>query len=59
MVTDLSVYRSATGEQFFRTSPTGGRTTSYRVESESVAALERWLRENGFRPVVQVQAQAA
>jgi hypothetical protein len=59
MVTDLSVYRSAAGEQFFRTSPTGGRTTGYRVESESVAALERWLRENGFRPVVQTQARAA
>ena len=59
MVTDLSVYRSATGEQFFRTSPTCGRTTAYRIEAETVAALERWLRENGFRPVVQAQACAA
>lgn len=59
MVTDLSVCRSTTGEQFFRTSPTAGRTTSYRIEAESVAALERWLRENGFRPVVQPQSRAA
>jgi hypothetical protein len=51
MVTELSIYRSEHGEQFFRTSPTAGRTISYRIEAESVAALERWLRANGYRPV--------
>ena len=56
MVQELSVYRSASGEQFYRTSPTTGRTGSYRVEAESVAALERWLRENGYRPVPFVRA---
>ena len=56
MVTDLIVYRSGAGEQFFRTSATAGRTSSYRVEAETGAALERWLRANGFRPVVQAKA---
>ena len=51
MVTELSIYRNADGEPFFRTAPTAGRTGSYRVEAESVAALERWLRANGYRPV--------
>ena len=51
MVTELSIYRSADGEPFFRTAPTAGRTGSYRVEADSVAALERWLRANGYRPV--------
>jgi hypothetical protein len=58
MVTELSVYRSARSEPFFRTSPTAGRTGSYRVEAESVAALERWLRENGYRPVACTRAAA-
>ena len=59
MVTDLSVYRSGTGERFFRTSATAGRTGSYRIEAETVAALERWLPANGFRPVLVHQAEAA
>ena len=50
MVTELSIYRSANGEPFFR------RTGSYRVEAESVAALERWLRANGYRPVAGARA---
>ena len=56
MVQELSIYRSARGEQFYRTSPTAGRTGSFRVEADSVAALERWLRENGFRPIPFVRA---
>jgi hypothetical protein len=59
MVTELSIYRAAHGEPFFRTSPTGGRTSSYRVEAESVAALERWLRANGYRPVPMPSDRAA
>jgi hypothetical protein len=59
MVQELSIYRSATGEPFYRTSPTAGRTGSYRVEAESVAALERWLRENGYRPVAVPANRAA
>lgn len=59
MVTELSIYRAGNGEPFFRTSPTVGRTSSYRVEAESVAALERWLRANGYRPVPVASARAA
>lgn len=59
MVTVLSIYRNASGEPFFRTAPTVGRTGSYRVEAESVAALERWLRANGYRPVAVPASQAA
>ena len=42
----------------FAPAPTAGRTGSYRVEAESVAALERWLRANGYRPVA-ARARAA
>jgi hypothetical protein len=56
MVQELSIYRSERGEQFYRTSPTAGRTGTFRVEADSVAALERWLRENGFRPIPFVRA---
>ena len=59
MVKELSVYRNAAGEPFYRTSPMAGRTGSFRVEAESVAALERWLRANGYRPVVVPVARAA
>ena len=59
MVTELSIYRNADSEPFYRTSPTVGRTGSYRVEAESVAALERWLRANGYRPVAAPVARAA
>jgi hypothetical protein len=59
MVTELSIYRNADSEPFYRTSPTAGRTGSYRVEAESVAALERWLRANGYRPVAAPVARAA
>ena len=56
MVQELSIYRGTQGEQFYRTSPTSGRTGSFRVEADTVAALERWLRENGYRPVPFVRA---
>jgi hypothetical protein len=56
MVQELSIYRSERGEQFYRTSPTAGRTGTFRLEADSVAALERWLRENGFRPIPYVRA---
>ena len=56
MVQELSIYRSERGEQFYRTSPTAGRTGSFRVEADSVAALERWLRDNGYRPNPYVRA---
>ena len=59
MVKELSIYRNDGGEPFFRTSPTAGRTISYRVEAESVAALERWLRANGYRPVTHPAPRAA
>ena len=59
MVTELSIYRNADSEPFYRTSPTAGRTGSYRVEAESVAALEHWLRANGYRPVAAPVARAA
>ena len=59
MVTELSIYRNADSEPFYRTSPTAGRTSSYRIEAESVAALERWLRANGYRPVAAPVARAA
>jgi hypothetical protein len=51
VIQELSIYRNGAGERFFRTSPTAGRTGSFRVEAESVAALERWLRANGYLPV--------
>jgi hypothetical protein len=59
MVQELSIYRNESGEPFYRTAPTAGRTSSYRVEAESVAALERWLRANGYRPVMLPGARAA
>ncbi len=59
MVKELAIYRNDGGEPFYRTSPTAGRTSSYRVEAESVAALERWLRANGYRPVALPVARAA
>jgi hypothetical protein len=59
LVKELSIYRNEAGERFFRTAPTAGRTGSFRVEAESVAALERWLRANGYRPVSLPQTRAA
>ena len=56
IIHELSIYRGARGEQFYRTSPTSGRTGSFRVEADTVAALERWLRENGYRPVPFIRA---
>ena len=50
MVQELSIYRGAHGEQFYRTSPTTGRTGSFRVEADTVAALEHWLRDAPARP---------
>ena len=55
MVQELSIYRSARGEQFYRISPTSGRTGSFRVEADSVAALAGGLRDNGFRPIPYVR----
>ena len=59
MVQELSIYRNGGGEPFYRTSPTAGRTSSYRVEAASVAALEQWLRANGYRPVAAPRTRAA
>jgi hypothetical protein len=56
MVTRLSVYRNGRGELFFRLSQTHGRTGSYKVEAASATDLERWLDDNGFRPVAAAQA---
>jgi hypothetical protein len=50
MVTSLSVCRSGHGELLYRTSPTSGRTGSYRIEATSGIELDRWLEVNGFRP---------
>ena len=59
MVQELSIYRNGAGERFFRTSPTAGRTGSFRVEAASVAALEHWLRANGYLPVPVPAVRAA
>ena len=56
MVIELCVYRNQRGELFYRTSPTAGRSGGYRVAAESIAALERWLRVNGFHAVPAVSA---
>ena len=56
MVIELCVYRNQRGELFYRTSATAGRSGGYRVEGESIAALERWLRTNGFAALPTAQA---
>ena len=50
MVTGLSVYRNAHGDMFYRTSPTCGRTGSYRIKAATVVDLDGWLTANGFLP---------
>ena len=56
MVTAVSVYRNGHGELFYRTSPTDGRTGSYRIEAASDADLDAWLEANGFLPALAVGA---
>ena len=56
MVTAVSVYRNGHGELFYRTSPTDGRTGSYRIEAASDADLDAWLEVNGFLPASAVRA---
>jgi hypothetical protein len=51
VVIELSVYRNQRGELFYRTSATAGRSGTYRVAADSIAALERWLRANGFHAI--------
>lgn len=50
MVTAVSVYRNGHGELFYRTSPTDGRTGSYRIAAASDSDLDAWLAVNGFLP---------
>lgn len=48
MVTMLAIYRNRHGEVFFRLSGTHGRTARCRIVADSVAHMERWLRDNGY-----------
>ena len=56
MVTALAVFRNAHGDLFYRTSPTCGRTGSYRIEAATRADLDGWLAANGFLPAVATRA---
>jgi hypothetical protein len=45
----LAVYKSATGEVFFRVSDTMGRTLTSWIKADLREELEEWLDERGFR----------
>ena len=51
MVTRVAVYTNRGGEVFFRLSATAGRTRGCEVRAERGEDLDRFLDENGFRPL--------